>query len=152
MRQILIAVTLALLAPPASAQTPADVMAPIRQFTDGFNKGDVATALAACAAETSIIDEFPPFVWSGAGACARWASDYDADSKKKGITAGAVTMSTPRHHEVAGDRAYVVIPVSYQVTQKGKQVKQTGAVMTVTLRKGAAGWKITAWSWSTGTQ
>jgi ketosteroid isomerase-like protein len=152
MRNTLIALTLALTPVAASAQVPADVMAPIRQFIDGFNKGDVPSALAACAAETSIIDEIPPFEWTGAGACGRWASDYDADAKTKGITAGAVTMSTPRHHEVAGDRAYVVIPVSYEITQKGKQVQQTGAVMAVTLRKDAAGWKITAWSWSTGTQ
>jgi ketosteroid isomerase-like protein len=152
MRNTLIALTLALTPVAASAQVPADVMAPIRQFIDGFNKGDVPSALAACAAETSIIDEIPPFEWTGAGACGRWASDYDADAKKKGITAGSVTMGTPRYHAVEGDRAYVVIPTSYEVTQKGKQVKQTGAVMAVTLRKDAAGWKITAWSWSTGTQ
>jgi ketosteroid isomerase-like protein len=152
MRNTLIALTLALTPVAASAQVPADVMAPIRQFIDGFNKGDVPSALAACAAETSIIDEIPPFEWTGAGACGRWASDYDADAKKKGITAGSVTMGTPRHHAVEGDRAYVVIPTSYEVTEKGKQVKQTGAVMAVTLRKDAAGWKITAWSWSTGTQ
>jgi ketosteroid isomerase-like protein len=154
MRNTLIALTLACLAPAASAQVsaqvPADVMTPIRQFIDGFNKGDVPSALAACADQAFVIDEIPPYEWSGAGACGKWASDYDADAKKKGITAGAVTMGMPRHHEVSGDRAYVVIPTSYEVTQKGKQVKQTGAVMAVTLRKGASGWKITAWSWSTG--
>jgi hypothetical protein len=150
MRNTLIAFTLAFLAPAASAQVPADVMAPIRQFIDGFNKGDVPSALAACAASTSIIDEFAPFEWSGPGACGKWANDYDADSKKKGITAGAVTTSAPSHWAVEADRAYVVLPTSYEVTQKGKQVKQTGAVMAVTLQKGASGWKITAWSWSTG--
>jgi ketosteroid isomerase-like protein len=150
MRNTLIALTLAFLAPTASAQVPAEVMAPIRQFIDGFNKGDVPSALAACADHAVVIDEIPPYEWSGSGACGKWASDYDADAKKKGITAGAVTMGTPRHHEVAGDRAYVVIPVSYEITQKGKQVKQTGAVMAVTLQKGADGWKITAWSWATG--
>jgi ketosteroid isomerase-like protein len=150
MRSTLIALTLAFLAPAASAQVPADVMAPIRQFLDGFNKGDVPSALAACAAETSILDEFAPYEWNGAGACAKWASDYDADAKRKGITAGAVALGTPRFHDVSGDRAYVVLPASYEVTQKGKQIKQSGSVMTVGLRKTATGWKITAWSWATG--
>lgn len=136
---------------PAAVAQQNEVVAVVRQFIDGFNKGDVPSAIATCAAQTSIIDEIPPFEWSGAGACAKWAADYDADAKKKGITAGAVTLGTPRHYAAEGDRAYVVIPVAYEVTQKGKQVKQTGAVMAVTLRKGAAGWKITAWSWSTGT-
>ena len=152
MRKTLTVLALALLtqAPPAVAQQN-ELMTVVRQFIDGFNKGDVPSAVATCAAQTSIIDEIPPYEWSGAGACGRWANDYDADAKKKGITAGAVTLGAPRHHAVDGDRAYIVIPVSYEITQKGKQVKQTGAVMAVTLRKGSAGWKITAWSWSTGT-
>jgi hypothetical protein len=154
MRRILVlALGLLAQAPVAEAQQTAEqkaVVAALNQFIDGFNKGDVPAAIGACAAQTSIIDEFAPFEWSGAGACGKWAADYDADAKKKGITAGSVTLGTPRHNVVEGDRAYLVIPSSYEVTQKGKQVKQTGAVMAVTLRKGAAGWKITAWSWSTG--
>lgn len=156
MKKHLVAIAVALMAqvPFVAAQQTADqkaVLTVVHQFLDGFNKGDVASAIATCAAQTSIIDEFPPFEWSGAGACGKWANDYDADAKKKGITAGAVTLSAPRHNVVEGDRAYVVIPAAYEVTRKGKQVKQTGAVMAITLRKGAAGWKITAWSWSTGT-
>lgn len=156
MRKTLTVFALALTAqaPSVAAQQTAEqkaVVSVVNQFIDGFNKGDVPAAIATCAEQTSIIDEIPPFEWSGAGACGRWANDYDADAKKKGITAGAVTLGAPRHNVVDGDRAYLVIPSSYEVTQQGKQVKQTGAVMAVTLRKGAAGWKITAWSWSTGT-
>lgn len=141
-------------APGVAAQQTAEqkaVVAVVNQFIDGFNKGDVPAAVATCAAQTSIIDEFAPFEWSGVGACGKWAADYDADAKKKGITAGSVTLDTPRHNVVAGDRAYLVVPASYEVTQQGKPVKQTGAVMAIALRKGADGWKITGWSWSTGT-
>lgn len=156
MTRMLTVLTLALMTqvPSVAAQQTADqraVVAVVNQFIGGFNKGDIPAAIATCAEQTSIIDEIPPFEWSGAGACGKWANAYDADAKKKGITAGSVTLGTPRHNVVEGDRAYLVIPSSYEVTQKGKQVKQTGAVMAVTLRKGAAGWKITAWSWSTGT-
>lgn len=156
MTKTLTVIALALMtqAPSAAARQMAEqkaALAVVNQFIDGFNKGDVPAAIATCAAQTSILDEFAPFEWSGAGACGKWAADYDADAKKKGITAGAVTLGTPRHNVVAGDRAYLVIPASYDVTQQGKPVKQTGAVMTVTLRKDAAGWKITGWSWSTGT-
>ena len=70
----------------ASAQT-ADVMLPIHQFVDAFNKGDTKAAVAACVDATSIIDEFPPHEWHGAGVCAKWMNDYDADAKKNGITA-----------------------------------------------------------------
>ena len=45
------------------------VMKPINQFVNGFNKGDMESAMAACSEATAIIDEFPPHTWSGNGAC-----------------------------------------------------------------------------------
>src|SRR6266536_2571595 len=94
----LVAVLVITVAAPATAQAGrADVMALVRQFIDGFNKGDVKSALAACADQASIIDEFPPYEWHGPGACAKWANDYDADAKKNGVTDGNVTLGTPRH-------------------------------------------------------
>jgi enoyl reductase-like protein len=138
----------AIFAGPVAATEKADVMAPVHQFIDGFNKGDVKTALAACADQTSIIDEFAPFEWHGAGACANWANDFDADAKKNGITDGFVTVGTPRHVDVAGDRAYVVVPTNYVFKQKGKPVKETGSTMTIALQKGATGWHIVGWAWA----
>ena len=143
-----VAVALLVQAPTAPAQEM-EVMAVVRQFVDGFNKGDIQSALATCAEETSIIDEIPPYAWHGPGACGKWASDYDADAKKRGITDGVVTLGATKHTYVTGDRAYVVIPAGYEVKQNGKPVKQTGSTMTVVLRKGATGWKIVAWTWST---
>lgn len=152
MRRTFIAIGLALLtqAPVAAAQET-EVMATLRQFIDGFNQGNVESALAACAEQTSIIDEFPPYEWHGAGSCAKWASDFDAYVKKNGMTGPVVTLVTPRHVNVEGVWAYVVVPTSFEFTQNGKLVKQTGATLTAALQKTAAGWRITGWSWSTGT-
>lgn len=133
---------------PAFATDQSDVMVPIHQFVDGFNKGDAKTALAACADETSIIDEFPPHEWHGAGACAKWASDYEANAKKEGITDGFVTLNKPRHVDVKGDRAYVVIPTDYVFKQDGKAMKETRSAFAFALQKGASGWRITGWSWA----
>ena len=149
LHRILAALALAVLAAaPAAASEKTDVMVPVHQFIDGFNKGDVKTALAACADQTSIIDEFPPYEWHGAGACAKWASDYEADSKKNEITDGVVKLGNPRHVDVVADRAYVVAPASYAFKMKGKRVKETNATLTLALQKEAAGWRITGWSWS----
>jgi hypothetical protein len=114
MRTISIALVIAALAAtPAFAADKEDVIVPVRQFIDGFNKGDVKSALAACAEQTSIIDEFPPHEWHGPGACANWAKDFDADAKKNGVTDGVVKLGKPRHIDVTGDRAYVIVPASY---------------------------------------
>jgi ketosteroid isomerase-like protein len=152
MYKLLIALSVASFAPFLAAQTPGTertgVLAPVHQFIDGFNKGDTKAALAACADETSILDDFPPHEWHGAGACAKWASDFDADAKMKGITDGVVTLGKPSHVDITGDRAYVVVPTSYTFKQKGKPVNEVGSIMTLTLKKSSSGWRINGWSWA----
>jgi len=151
MRKMFIALSLAVLvAAPAAASDQADVTAVVQKFVDGFNKGDTKTAAAACADQTSIVDEFPPYEWHGTGACAKWMADYDADAKKNGITDAIVTLGTPRHVDVTGDRAYVVVPTGYAYKLKGTPAKQAGSTLTIALQKGAAGWRITGWAWTKG--
>ena len=149
MSRILVAVTSLLLsATPALASDRANAAAAVRQFISGFNTGEIAYALLACAGETSIIDEFPPYEWHGAGACAKWADDFEANAKKSGITDGVVTLGKPRHVDIAGDHAYAVFPAEYAYKENGKPVKASGATFTVALKKGPSGWRITAWAWS----
>jgi hypothetical protein len=133
---------------PAVASEERDVLVPVHQFVDGFNEGDSQTALAACADETSIIDEFPPHEWHGAGACSNWAKDYEADAKKNGISNGVVTLHKPGHIDIAADRAYVVVPSDYTFKKNGKPVKETNSMFTFVLQKSATGWRIIAWSWA----
>lgn len=149
MHKILVALALAFLATgSAAASEKTEVMVLVNQFVDGFNKGDTKTALAACADQTSIIDEFPPYEWHGAGACSKWANDYDADAKKNGITDGIVMLGKPRHIDINGDRAYVVVQSNYTFKKKGKLVKEAGSMLTLALQKGETGWRITGWAWT----
>jgi hypothetical protein len=152
MSRILMALSLAAFATLATAQTSASVqaavLAPVHQFVDGFNKGDTKTAVAACADQTSILDEFPPHEWHGTGACAKWIGDFDADARKNGITDGTVTLGNPTHVDVTADRAYVVTPANYAFKLKGKPVTETGSIITLALQKSANGWRITGWSWA----
>src|SRR5262249_28871877 len=114
---------------PAFSTDKTDVAAVVRQFVDGFNKGDVKSALATCAEQGTIIDEFPPYTWSGAEFCSRWASAYDADAKKNGMTDAVVTMGSARHVDIDGDHAYVVAPVSFAYKQNGKAMNEAGSTM-----------------------
>jgi hypothetical protein len=149
MQKILIAVALVVLtAATTVASDKTDVMTLVRQFVVGFNKGDTKAAVAACAEQTSIIDEFSPYEWHGVGGCSQWMNDYDADAKKNGISDGVVTLGRPRHIDVTGDRAYVVVPANYTFKEKGKLVKEIGSLLTIALQKGDAGWRITSWTWS----
>jgi len=149
MRKLFLVLMMPVLATgPTTAPDKSDVMAAVRQFVDGFNKGDTKKTVAACTDQTSIIDEFPPHEWHGAGACAKWLGDYDADARKNGITDGFVTLRTPRHIDISADRAYVVVPANYTFKKKGKPVKETNSMLTLTLEKNAAGWRINGWAWA----
>ncbi len=149
MNRMLIALVMAVAAAgPSLASEESDVMVPVHQFVDGFNKGDTKTAAAACADQTSIIDEFPPHEWHGAGACSTWMNDFDVDAKKNGITDGMVTLSKPRHVDISGDRAYVVVPANYTYKKKGKPAKEIGSMLTIALQRGATGWRMTGWAWT----
>jgi len=149
MRTILIAINLIAFAQGSTSTAEQKAaMAVVNQFTDAFNKGDTKAAAAVCAEQTSIIDEFPPHEWHGAGGCAKWMADFDVDAKKNGITDGNVKLAAPKHVDVTGDRAYIVVPADFSFKQKGKPVKEAGSLLTVALQKGGNGWRITGWSWS----
>lgn len=129
----------------ASEQT--DAMATVHQFLDGMNKGDMKSALAACADETSIIDSLAPHEWHGKGACETWANAVGAEAQKIGMTDVVFTVKKPTILDVAGDSAYAVMPAAYTYKMKGK-AGHAGGVFTVALRKEASGWRLTGWAYS----
>ncbi len=133
---------------PAAATDKTYVVATVNKFVESFNKGDLKAMAATCADQASIIDEFPPYEWHGAGACAKWTDDYSADAKKNGITDGGVALGAPRHVDVTADRAYVVVPASYKFKQNGKVVQETGSTLTIALQKSEGAWRMTGWAWA----
>ncbi len=132
---------------PATAQQ-SEVLAAVRHFVDGFNKGDLKVLSSSCADETSIIDEFPPHEWHGDGACKKWMNDYLANAKANGITDGLVTLGRPSHVDITGDRAYVVIPSNYTWKQKGVAMRENGSAFAFAMHKEKAAWRFTGWSWA----
>lgn len=139
--------SLSLFLPAAALAADAQLMAPVHQFIDSFNKGDVNAAEAAHAPSVTIIDEVAPHIWTGAGAFKAWASALMADAKKRGDTDQAVTLSDPVREEVSVEHAYVVVPAVYAFKEKGAAMKEEGQ-MTFALQKGSSGWKIVGWTWT----
>jgi hypothetical protein len=113
---------------PAAATDKTDVMSVVHQWVDSFNKGDMKSMGATCADQTSIIDDFAPHEWHGAGACTKWSSDFQAFARAGELTEPAVTVAKPWHIDVKSDRAYVVAPTTFSYKQKGKPVMEKGIV------------------------
>ncbi len=133
---------------PAVASEQDNVMKTVRQWMEGLNRGDTQSAIAACAPETSIVDEFPPHEWHGPGSCAKWAADLEAYNRQIGLTDGITTLGKIRRLDITADRAYVVAPTDFNFKEHGKPAKEVGALFTVALHKTPDGWRITGWAWS----
>jgi ketosteroid isomerase-like protein len=132
-------------APPADPQ----IMAPINKFMEAFNKGDMTGAAAthSATADLAIVDEVPPFAWTGAQAFQSWAAALQADSKKNGMSEEKVAIKAPTRVETAGSDAYVIVPAVFTFKQKGVTMRES-AQMTFVLKKEAGGWMIHGWTWT----
>lgn len=136
--------------PSLAATAPHELTAPIHQFIDGFNSGDVKSAYAAYASgDIVIVDEFAPHLWTGPHAAQDWAADYDKHAQATGVSDGSVKYGDPTRAEVEGDFAYVVIPTVYTYKEHGQAMTEDGQ-MTFVLHHEQGAWKISAWTW-TGT-
>lgn len=125
-----------------------EVAAPISQFINAFNKGDVKTAASANVDEgITIIDEFPPHHWAGKTAFADWMADFDKEAKAKGITKPLVRISKPTRIVSNETNAYVIVRSVYTFNLKDVAMGEVGQ-MTFALTHGTTGWKISGWTWT----
>ena len=134
----------------ASTATAANAQleAPIHQFIDAFNKGDVKAAGAThLASGVSIIDEVPPHNWQGPKAFGTWAADLTKNDKAAGISDEKVTLGAVTREVVSGQTAYVVIAAAYSFKQKGVAMHEP-AQMTFAMKMSGKAWKIAGWTWT----
>jgi ketosteroid isomerase-like protein len=126
-------------------------LATIHQAATDFNTGNYAAWAAACAPSAMVTDDFPPYTWTGPGACNGWYNGWSKFTKAHAINNVTVLFGAPMHMTVSGNVAYVVLPATLHFNQNGKPVRMMSNVMTIVLRKGMAGdWKMTAWTWADG--
>jgi ketosteroid isomerase-like protein len=130
-----------------SASEKTDAMAAVHKWLDSFNSGDVKSMSSMCTEDAVVVDDFPPHVWQGGGACANWAKGYAAFAAKGSITEPNVTLGKSRHLNVEAGYAYLVAPTIYTYKVSGKPVKDAGMVSMI-LHKSSSGWQISAWAWA----
>jgi ketosteroid isomerase-like protein len=114
----------------------------MHKWVDAFNKGDASALTAVCADSGVVLDELPPYVWQGSGACASWYKAFQAFTAQQGMTNPKATVGKVRHSDVDSSHAYLVAPATFSYTKDGKVAKES-AIVTMTLQKGDSGWRIT---------
>ena len=128
----------------------AEPMAAVRHYIEGFNQGDVRAMASLCAVPMSILDGMAPHVWHGPTASDDWYRDVLVEGEHVGAADYFVALGEPRHVNITGENAYVVVPTTMTFKVKGKEFTQTGATFTVALRRLNEGWRIAAWAWTKG--
>jgi ketosteroid isomerase-like protein len=146
-RSVVAALILVFAGAPLGVQAaPADdAKAAVLRFVDGMNAGDFKV-LSLCATSATIIDDIPPYVWTGPGACGRWINDVVANMRDLGTTTVTATFDKATTADVHDKTAYLVFPAKFLMTTKGAQVTKTG-VVTLVMDQGADGWKFTHFIW-----
>ena len=130
--------------------TTNDPVAAVLRYVDAFNNGDAKAMAAVCADPMQILDGMSPHVWQGPTASDDWYSDVLAEGDDLGASRYRIALGEPRHVDVTGDYAYVVVPATMTFDLRGTQVTQTGSVFTLALRKISGEWHLTAWAWAKG--
>lgn len=146
-----LAAFLSLLCAGAAAAAPADatgVMATISQMTDAVNHGQMTTAYAAFTESPSIVEDGAPYRWQGAGAPQRWIESMGANAQAHGMRGIDMRLSPATRIEVAGDRAYAIVPGRLSYTMQDGHEEHADGALTFTLQRSAADWKIESMVWS----
>ena len=104
---------------PVMASDSSDVIAVVNKWVDSFNKGDSASGLATCDAESAIIDSLPPYEWHGAGACSTWFHDFNIWAKQNDAVYDHTTIDKVRNVEITGNHAYAAVSATFTLKVKG---------------------------------
>lgn len=132
----------------AAKAPPAAVIVPILSAVRDTNTNDLHRLDSYYVAAPVIVDEFPPFVWTGAQAATRWWMGFEKLGKNAGLS-NVKAMTLPvRESDTTQDKAYVVVPMEITYVYKAKPQKETG-VLTCTLQRTGKTWKIATQTWST---
>jgi ketosteroid isomerase-like protein len=140
----------------ASASENSDVVAHVRQVVSDVNKGDAAAIGRDFVEAPQIIDNFPPFAWSGANALAEWDQAYKLDAARRSIVKATMTLQAATHVDVRDGKAYVVVPARCDFTRKDKRPSHETGRLTFALTKSAQGpdqksdpaWRVLSVAWT----
>lgn len=132
----------------AATTPPAGIMTTIRGVLSDTNANNISRVDSYYTADAVVVDEFAPYVWTGAHAGSQWWTGVMNQNKTAHVTNMKASAEPVRASNVTGDKAYVVVPLTITFGYKGKPQKETGTITCTFVRSGSA-WKISTQTWST---
>ncbi len=105
-----------------------------RLLDDAFAAGDVV-----------LVENFPPFVFRGGDAVARWAEGFAEHAKD--ITGLRHSFGDPRDFSQHGGTAFLSLPTTWKGAVGGRSFTETGGWAFVLVHQ-ADGWRVRNYGWA----
>jgi hypothetical protein len=126
----------------------ASVVSVINGALDAFRAGDLVTFKAAWAPQgVDIVDDVPPYLWTGERSLERWIDDTARAIGNLNVADLDIRAKPPLHVEITGDSAYVVLPVTVTYRRAKTSYIQNGTQILVMTRT-SDGWKMRTMSYA----
>src|ERR1700722_14757190 len=110
------------------------VWAVVDAALDAAQSGDVKTLRQAYLPGCFFVDEFAPFAWSGAHSLDAYLASAVRMYKDTAMTGTSAAHGTPGYVYVAGDKAYLTVPLRITAKAAGKPYRESG-ILTFALEK-----------------
>ncbi|MBC5800898.1 MAG: hypothetical protein GIX03_03725 [Candidatus Eremiobacteraeota bacterium] len=122
-------------------------MATAQRLIGSLNAQDTTTLRKICTASATVVDDFPPYTWSGPDACRRWFAALQKSLSATGTTGLKVTEATPVFSDATPSRTYIVLAMRLSMNVKHKTASQAGD-WTLVLHKRGSTWRVATAAWA----
>jgi hypothetical protein len=112
-------------------------------------ESNLKTFLATSAPDINIVDEFPPFLWNGKDAAARYFKDFQDLLTKFKVSDYKLDLKDPTFIEQDKNVAYAVFPVSVSYKVGNVRAHTDTGYQAVVFKKATSGkWLIESSTWA----
>jgi ketosteroid isomerase-like protein len=126
-----------------------EVTAVIQALVKAVNEGDFGDAVSAFTDDAVIVEDIPPYRWTGSDAPARWLSAMGANAAHLGVTSVRMRIGQPTRLEADDTHAYTVVPGELALSMSDADLSADG-VLVVTLQSRSGRWLIDSLTWGGG--
>jgi hypothetical protein len=127
-----------------SADMAEPVLAVARFMARGEEEG-LADAFASNG--LVIVENFPPYIFTGPGAFLRWREGFIAHAARLELDALQFDISHAQEFSSQEDRAFFTLPVRWRGLAMGQPFDERGG-WTFVLTRGGGRWRILCYAWS----
>ena len=102
---------------------------------------------AFAADEVVIVENFPPFLFTGSSAFDRWRDGFRAHAERNGLSELQWRFGEPQDFARDGDRAFFTLPTTWSGRAHGRPFSEHGGWAFV-LEEADRRWRIRGYAWA----